>query len=90
MSIAITDDHLALGETVADLARKRALLEANSALLEADEETMPAAWEEIASLGWLGLHVPEAHGGSGFGLEELVVVVEELGVGWHPGRSYPR
>ncbi|MCB1027056.1 MAG: acyl-CoA/acyl-ACP dehydrogenase, partial [Microthrixaceae bacterium] len=89
MPIAITDDHLALGETVADLARKRALLEANSALLEADEETMPAAWEEIASLGWLGLHVPEAHGGSGFGLEELVVVAEELGRRVAPGPFVP-
>ena len=38
MAIAITEDHLALGETVADLARKRELLEANHALLEADEE----------------------------------------------------
>ena len=53
MAIAITEDHLALGETVADLARKRELLEANHALLEADEEAMPAVWNEIAGLGWL-------------------------------------
>ena len=35
--------------------------------------------------GWLGLHVPEEHGGSGYGLEELVVVVEELGRAVAPG-----
>ena len=89
MAIAITEDHLALGETVADLARKRGLLEANHALLEADEEAMPAVWNEIAGLGWLGLHLPEAHGGSGFGLEELVVVVEELGRRVAPGPFVP-
>ena len=89
MAIAITEDHLALGETVADLARKRELLEANHALLEADEEAMPAVWNEIAGLGWLGLHLPEAHGGSGFGLEELVVVVEELGRRVAPGPFVP-
>jgi len=40
-------------------------------------------------LGWLGLHLPEAHGGSGYGLEELVVVVEELGRGVAPGPFVP-
>ena len=39
--------------------------------------------------GWLGLHVPEEHGGSGFGLEELVVVVEELGRAVAPGPFVP-
>ncbi|MBK9561440.1 MAG: acyl-CoA dehydrogenase [Candidatus Microthrix sp.] len=89
MAIAITEDHQALGATVADLADKRQLLEANRSLLEASEENLPAAWDEIAKLGWLGLHVPEAYGGSGFGLEELVVVVEELARKVAPGPFVP-
>ena len=89
MAIAITEDHQALGATVADLADKRQLLEANRSLLEATEENLPAAWDEIAKLGWLGLHVPEAYGGSGFGLEELVVVVEELARKVAPGPFVP-
>ena len=44
---------------------------------------------EAAALGWLGLHVPEEFGGSGYGLEELVVVVEELGRGLAPGAFVP-
>ena len=79
MAIAITEDHQALSATVADLAVKRELREANRAMLETDAETLPDAWDEIAGLGWLGIHVPETHGGSGFGIEELVVIVEELG-----------
>ena len=89
MAIAITEDHQALGATVADLADKRQLLEANRSLLEASEENLPAAWDEIAKLGWLGLHVAEQYGGSGYGLEELVVVVEQLGRALAPGAFVP-
>ena len=44
---------------------------------------------DLASLGWLGLHLPEERGGSGFGLPELVVVVEELGRAVAPGPFVP-
>ena len=36
-------------------------------------------------MGWLGLHVDEAHGGSGYGLAEAAVVLEELGRACAPG-----
>ena len=89
MSIAITDDHKALSETAADVLAKRNVRAAARALLEAPEEPMPDVWGEIASLGWLGLHIPEAHGGSGYSLEELVVVVEQLGRAVAPGPFVP-
>ena len=50
---------------------------------------LPPFWDDLVGLGWLGLHVPEEHGGSGYGLEELVVVVEELGAPWPRARSCP-
>jgi alkylation response protein AidB-like acyl-CoA dehydrogenase len=85
MGIAISDDHLELSSVAeAFLARTGALAEAR-ALLDADEETLPAAWKEMAELGWLGLHLPEEHGGSGFGLPELVVVLEAMGSVVAPG-----
>ncbi len=43
----------------------------------------------MAQLGWLGLHLPEEYGGSGYGLPELVVVVEELGRAVAPGPFVP-
>ena len=89
MSIAITDDHRALDETAADLLRKVDARGAARALLEAPDETTPALWSEITNLGWLGLHVPEEHGGSGYSLEELVVVVEQLGRAVAPGAFVP-
>ena len=89
MSIAITEDHRTLAETVADLLAARDTRAAARALLEAPEEPMPELWGEAASLGWLGLHVPEELGGSGYSLEETVVVVEQLGRALTPGPFVP-
>jgi len=89
MSIAITEDHRALAATVADFLAKHDARKASRALLEGAEETLPAFWDELRSLGWLGLHVPEEYGGSGYGLPELMVVVQELGRGLAPGPFVP-
>jgi alkylation response protein AidB-like acyl-CoA dehydrogenase len=89
MGIAISEDHLELaGVADAFLERTGARSEAR-ALLDAPEEPMPATWKEMADLGWLGLHLAEAHGGSGFGLAELVIVVESLGAAIAPGPFLP-
>jgi alkylation response protein AidB-like acyl-CoA dehydrogenase len=89
MPIAISDDHRALADTANDLLRKRDARGAARKLLEAPTEERPDLWRDLADLGWLGLHVPEAQGGSGYGLEELVVVVEELGRAVAPGPFVP-
>jgi 3-oxochol-4-en-24-oyl-CoA dehydrogenase len=89
MSIAITDDHRALAGTASDFLGNRDARGAARALLEAPDEGRPPFWDDLVGLGWLGLHVPEEHGGSGFGLEELVVVVEELGRVVAPGPFVP-
>ena len=36
-----------------------------------------ALWAELGSAGFLGVHIPEAYGGSGGGLAELNIVIEE-------------
>ena len=89
MSIAITDDHRALADTASEMLLKRDARGAARALLEAETEALPDLWRDIVELGWLGLHIPEAHGGSGYGLPELVVVVEELGRAVAPGPFTP-
>ncbi|MGH9188144.1 MAG: acyl-CoA dehydrogenase family protein [Acidimicrobiales bacterium] len=42
-------------------------------------------WDKIVALGWTGLLVPEAHGGLGRGLVDLVPVLEEMGRVPFPG-----
>jgi 3-oxochol-4-en-24-oyl-CoA dehydrogenase len=89
MGIAITEEHRALEEVVrAFLGAHKARLAARE-LLDSDAEQLPSYWPELAELGWLGLHIPEQYGGSGYGLEELVVVVEELGRAVAPGPFLP-
>jgi alkylation response protein AidB-like acyl-CoA dehydrogenase len=89
MSIAITEDHRALADTVAAFAADRKLLAAARSMLEGATDRRPPAWDEMAALGWLGLHLPESYGGSGFGLPELVVVIEQLGRVVAPGAFVP-
>src|SRR5579885_3454094 len=79
MSIAITEDHRALAQTVSDfLTQRRARGEAR-ALLEGQGGELPPFWKEVGQLGWLGLHIPEELGGSGFGIVEAAIVAEEMG-----------
>src|ERR1700722_19569784 len=89
MSIAITDDHRALAQTAADFLLKTGARRAARDLLEAESEELPVFWADVAGLGWLGLHIAEEYGGSGFGLPELVIVVEELGRAIAPGPFVP-
>jgi hypothetical protein len=89
MSIALTEDQRALAETVSDFLARNGARAAARALLTAKDEELPAYWADMAKLGWLGLHLPEEHGGSGFGLPELVIVAEELGRAVTPGPFVP-
>src|SRR5260221_8007824 len=89
MSFAITDEHRALGQTVSDFLDKNGARAAARALLDAEREELPSFWREVGELGWLGLAVPEEHGGAGFGFPELVVVGEGMGRGGGPGPFLP-
>ena len=48
-----------------------------------------AMWKEMAQLGWLGLSLPEAHGGSELGMVETAILLEELGRAAYPGPYLP-
>src|ERR1700751_5954237 len=89
MGIALTDDHRELAEVArAFLTAQKARWAARS-LLDSTDEPRPPFWQSLAELGWLGLHVDEEHGGSGYGLPELVVVIDELGRAVAPGPFVP-
>src|SRR3989338_2733849 len=46
-------------------------------------------WKEMAQLGWLGLSLPEAYGGSALGMVETAILLEELGRAAYPGPYLP-
>ncbi|MBL7486642.1 acyl-CoA dehydrogenase [Frankia sp. AgW1.1] len=89
MAIAISEEHRELARTTRAFLTSHEARAAGRALLEADDEPLPAFWKPFADLGLLGVHLPEEHGGGGAGLNELVVVVEELGRAVAPGPFVP-
>src|SRR6202795_4469187 len=89
MSIAISEEHRALAQTVSGFLTDRQSRAAARTLLEAADDALPAFWAELGGLGLLGLHVPEEHGGSGFGLAETLIVAEQMGRHLAPGPFVP-
>jgi alkylation response protein AidB-like acyl-CoA dehydrogenase len=54
--------------------------------MEEDDRGFTAdMWQKIAQVGWLGLIVPEEHGGTGQSLVDLGILMEEVGHGVMPG-----
>src|SRR5579859_5142220 len=89
MSIAITEEHRALAQTVADFLTSHDSRAMARSLLGAETDPLPGFWAELGGLGLLGLHVPEELGGSGFGLPETLVVAEQMGRYLAPGPFVP-
>jgi alkylation response protein AidB-like acyl-CoA dehydrogenase len=80
MDFDFTDDQQSLRDAVQRWVDKGYAFERRRAIVAAGGFDR-AAWSEIAELGLLGLAVPEAQGGMGFGAVEAMVVMEELGRG---------
>ncbi|MFC4942909.1 acyl-CoA dehydrogenase family protein [Pseudonocardia sp. GCM10023141] len=78
MALALTPEHEELAQVVRAVAAAEDLRAATRAALETGTADPGPLWKRIGELGWLGLHLPEEHGGSGFGLPETAVVVEAL------------
>jgi len=89
VGIALTDDHRELAQVARSFLTSQKARWAARSLLDAPDEARPGFWQNLVELGWLGLHIDEEHGGSGYGLPELVVVVEELGRAVAPGPFVP-
>jgi hypothetical protein len=80
MDFDFSDDQEMLRDTVRRWAGKDHGFETRRAAVKAGGFSR-ATWNGIAGLGVIGLAVPEAHGGLGFGPVEGMVVMEELGRG---------
>jgi alkylation response protein AidB-like acyl-CoA dehydrogenase len=87
--IAVTEEHEALRLTAQRWLQTHCPPSVPRTAAEAATAELPAAWEKMVAQGWLGLHLAEADGGQGFGLEELAVVLEELGYALFPGPVLP-
>jgi acyl-CoA dehydrogenase len=78
-TIQFSDEQAQLLEVATSFAQDKFPLSKARARIAAKEDFEATIWKEMASLGWLGVAVPEEFGGSGLGLAEVVVIVESLG-----------
>jgi isovaleryl-CoA dehydrogenase len=76
MKFDLGEDVSALREMVHRWAQER--VRPMAAEIDEKNEFPHELWEELASLGLLGITVPEAYGGSGMGYLAHVVAVEEI------------
>ncbi len=88
-ALAITEEHTDLADAAFGQLNRLNSRAAARATLE-DGSSHPAEiWSAAADLGWTGLAIAEEHGGSGFGLAELAVVLEAQGHELCPGPFLP-
>jgi alkylation response protein AidB-like acyl-CoA dehydrogenase len=76
VDFAPTQEHELLRSAVAEIARSFGH-EYYVARARSGEKT-DELWDAVAAQGFLGVHVPEEHGGGGAGMVELAIVTEEL------------
>jgi alkylation response protein AidB-like acyl-CoA dehydrogenase len=90
MSLQLTDEQQALVQTVRDFAaRECGTREQRLALTDQGTKTSsPEIGAKLADLGFLGLSIPEEYGGSGGGLFDACLFVEELSYNRIPFASY--
>ena len=79
MRFAFTDDQLAFRDAVRDLLARECTPAVVRAAWENDDGRSGAAWRALAEMGVLGALAPEAAGGSGLTVLDLVLIVEEAG-----------
>ena len=79
MNFGFTEEQELLRAEVRKFLDQNAPLERVREIVEGGDAFDPTLWARMAELGWVGLTVPEEHGGVGLDLETLVVVLEETG-----------
>jgi alkylation response protein AidB-like acyl-CoA dehydrogenase len=85
MDIGFTEEQ----ELLRDTARKFLDSECDTKfvrrMMATEAAVTPEFWAKLAENGWLGITYPEEDGGSGLGLVDLVVLMEEIGRAVMPG-----
>jgi alkylation response protein AidB-like acyl-CoA dehydrogenase len=80
VSIAFTQEHDNLRESVRRFLEQRSTTQDIRRLMESEDTYDPAVWKQLAQqMGLPGIAIPEEYGGSGYGIIEQVIILEEMG-----------
>ena len=79
MNFGFTEEQELLRSEVRKFLDENAPMESVREWAEGDAGFSPGLWKQLAELGWLGLAIPEEHGGAGLDFVTLIVLLEETG-----------
>ena len=85
MDLMPSAEQEAVRDSIRSMLRDRMPPERVRAVMASDAPVDRAFWRQAAELGWLGLALPEAAGGAGYGLPEAMLLFTELGRALAPG-----
>lgn len=89
MDFSLTDDQQSLRELARKILEEGSTQERQKEMTASEERIDRALWAELARANLLGVAIDEAHDGSGFGLPELLLLLEEVGRAVAPLPVFP-
>jgi len=85
MNLTLDAEQEAIRDAIRGVLRDRMTSAHVREVMATETALDPAMWQTAGELGWLGLAVPEAKGGSGYGVAEAMLLFVELGRTVAPG-----
>src|SRR5438874_7304018 len=78
MDFGFSEEQEMLRKSARDFLAKECAMTYVRQMMEDDRGFRDEQWRKMAELGWLGLILPEEHGGAGGDFVDMVVVLEEM------------
>lgn len=77
--LGYSEEQIELLDVATTFCRDKSPIDRVRKLMESDLGYDSDIWAEIAALGWIAIAIPEAYGGVGLTMAEVVPVVEQMG-----------
>jgi alkylation response protein AidB-like acyl-CoA dehydrogenase len=79
MDFGFSEEQEMLRKSARDFLAKESPMTYVRQMMEDDRGFRDDQWRKMAELGWMGLILPEEHGGAGLDFVDMIVVLEEMG-----------
>src|SRR2546426_659159 len=79
MDFGFSEEQEMLRKSARDFLAKECPMTHVRQMMEDERGFRDEQWKKMAELGWMGLILPEEHGGAGLDFVDMIVVLEEMG-----------
>src|SRR5437764_15069324 len=88
MDFGFSEEQEMLRKSARDFLAKECPMTYVRQMMEDERGFRDEPWQKMAALGWMGLILPEEHGGAGLDFVDLTVVLEGMAGVVLPGRFF--